>query len=207
MRILKLTFTLITLVFCLAFSSYEKGDDGKPEVDKYVELLKSNHFLDDSIYGWNTKYGGLRALPEFTFKDIDKLLKYRNDTTIITNIPRNTMSSQLFLWHKYEVRMIILWTIESIRAVAVDSSVVKNGRFPSLNPWVTYRVPPKDFNLDYESVRQNPREYYEKWWRENKDKDWQTVSDAYYTWWTENKDKDFNETMIIDPLEHTNFRW
>ena len=101
--------------------------------------------------------------------------------------------------------MIILWTIESIRVVNVNSRIANHGRFPSLNPWLVYRVPPKDFNITETS--QNILENYNRWWREDKDKDWQTVSDAYYTWWTDGKDKDLNEIMRIYPLQNTNYGW
>ena len=200
MKKFKLFFVLIP---CLAFSVYEKGNDEKPVVEKYVELLKSVHFSGDSIYGWNAKYG-LISMPAFTYEDIDELLKYRNDTTIITNIPRNGMSSLIYP-HKYEVRMIILWAIESIRVVAINSRVINNGRFPSLNPELVYRVTPKDVNInDYDTASQN---LFEKWWKERKDKEWQIVSDVYYTWWTQNKDKDLNETMRIYPLQNTDYGW
>ena len=101
--------------------------------------------------------------------------------------------------------MIILWTIESIRVVAVNNRVINNGRFPSLNPKLVYRVPPKDSNIDDDTARQNLLEYYR--WKEKKDKEWQIVSDAYYTWWTQNKDKDLNETVKIYPLQNTDYGW
>ena len=206
MKSLRIFFVLIP---CFASFIYGKKQEGKPEVEKYVELLKSNKWCSDSTYGCSTTRGWI-SIPAFTYEDIDELLEYRNDTSIVTfpNFPRNPMSSSIpFRWEKYEVRMIILWTIESIRAVSVNSRVVKNGRFPSLNPRMVYRIPPKDFNLDYDTVRQNPIEFYDKWWREKKDKEWQTVSDAYYTWWTENKNKELNETMRIYPLQNTNYGW
>jgi len=98
--------------------------------------------------------------------------------------------------------------MKTFRAVAVDSSIVNLGRFPSLNPTLCYREKPDDLILTpYDSVRQNPREYYDRWWNEKKDIEWQTVSDAYWTWWTQNKDKDLNETMRIYPLQHTIYGW
>jgi len=43
---------------------------------------------------------------------------------------------------------------------------------------------------------------------ENMDKNVnQIVSDAYDTWWTQNKDKDPNESMRINPLQDTNYKW
>jgi hypothetical protein len=202
---MKTLILLFVLIPCLASFGYEKKPEEKPEVEKYVELLKSDKWCSDSTYGCSSMNGWI-SLPAFTHEDIDELLKYRNDTSIVTfpNFPRNSMSSHKpYRWEKYEVRMIILWTIESIRVVAVNSRVVQNGRFPSLNPILTYRVLPKDFI----SFPQNPNEHYNKWWREKKDIEWQTVSDAYYTWWMQNKDKDLNETMNIYPLQNTDYGW
>ncbi len=203
MKTLSLFFVLIP---CLTSFGYERKQEEKPKVEKYVELLKSNKLCSDSTYGCTSS--GWISLPAFTFEDIDELLNYRNDTAIIANFPRNTLSSRIpFRWEKYEVRMIILWTIESIRVVTVNNRVVEVGRFPSLNPNMVYRVLPKDFNLHYDTTRQNPIKFYNRWWREDKDKEWQTVSDAYYTWWIQNKDKDLSETMSIYPLQNTNYGW
>ena len=48
-------------------------------VESYIALLKAN------------KYESF-DLPAFTYKDIPALLKYRNETQIISNFPRNGIS-------------------------------------------------------------------------------------------------------------------
>ena len=174
---------------------FDFGHPYKPEVKKYVDLLKSRH-IDGSKYKYGQTHGsGWTSLPAFTIEDIDELLKHRNDTTLITNIPRNSWSSLYFPNKKEEVRMVILWTIESIRVNAIAnkskdnlSRTIQYGRFPSLHPWISLIDSSKgDENMD-KNVNQ-------------------IVSDAYDTWWTQNKDKDPNESMRINPLQDTNYKW
>jgi hypothetical protein len=150
----------------------EEYPDPNPNVEKYIELLKSNQY--DSI-----------NLPAFTYLDIPALLKYRNETQIITNFPHNGISS---LWEpECKLGMYVLWTIESIRAVAINSKYLIM-RFPSLNPILALRDS-DELNLiyTYESHK--------------------IAANAYYNWWVNNKRKSFNEFKNIDPLKSTDYRW
>jgi hypothetical protein len=149
----------------------ESEDLNNVGVDRYVELLKEG------------KYDSLE-LPEFTHKDIPALLEYRNETQMIKDFPINEVSS---LWlPECKLGMYVLWTIESIRAVAIDSEYLI-GRFPSQNPIVQKSEEPFDI--------EDENEVHE------------IISKAYYDWWENNKDKEFNEFENIDPLIETEYRW
>ena len=141
-------------------------------VETYIELLKSNQY--DSI-----------NLPNFTYQDIPALLQFRNETQIITNFPHNPISS-LYL-PECELGMYVLWTIESIRAVSVNSKYLIM-RFPSQNPLLQLKSS-GELYLVSDSVSHT------------------MAAQAYYSWWENNKDKDFNEFNIIDPLELTAYKW
>ncbi len=113
------TFKLLTLIVILiglfSCDKSESEDLNNLEVNRFVELLREGKY--DSF-----------DLPAFTYKDIPALLAYRNETQIITDFPHNGISS---LWMpECALGMYILWTIESIRAVAIDSEYLI-GRFPS----------------------------------------------------------------------------
>ena len=176
MKTLKLFIILLPL---LAFFACEEKENGQTEtkseqieeVEKYVNALKNSQYDD-------------RDLPAFTDKYIDALLEYRNEKYIITKFPYNPISS---LWlNECELGVYILWTIESIRTVAINSEFLI-GRFPSQNPILQLRG--EEFKPIY-----NVDAY-------------QIASDAYYTWWTSNKDKTLIEIMEIDPLENTSYQW
>ena len=170
--------TLKALLFCLSLISIlgceknESEDLKNLEVEKYVEQLK------------NGEYESL-DLPEFTFKDIPALLKYRNETQIISNYPINWISSM----HGPSCRLgiYVLWTIESIRAVAIDSEYLI-GRFPSQNPILSKRHADES-ELVYD------------------DESHETAAKAYFDWWEKNKNKTFDEFNIIAPLLETEYRW
>lgn len=172
MKTLKLFFLLISL---MATGSCKKNDsDVKTNlnVEKYIELLKANQY--DSM-----------NLPEFTYQDIPALLKYRDETQIIKNFPRNGISS--LYGPNCKLGMYVLWTIESIRAVAINS-VYLIMRFPSQNPILAQRSTTV-LNLVYS------------------DESHQIASKAYFDWWEKNKLKDFNEFKNIDPLKLSDYRW
>jgi len=168
--------TLKTFILLVAFAGLVSCNDNKEisnlTVDRYVELLKANQY--DSI-----------NLPAFTFNDIAALLKYRNETQIITNFPHNAISS--FYEPDCKLGMYILWTIESIRAVAVDSKYLVM-RFPSQNPILALRDS-TGFNLVHDDTSH------------------EIAAKAYYDWWENNKQKNFNEFKNIDPLTGTKYKW
>ena len=166
---------LLVLAIITVFISCDHKDVtliSNPSVENYIRLLKTNRY--DSI-----------CLPAFTSNDIPALLTYRNETQIITNFPHNGISS-LFM-PDCTLGMYVLWTIESIRAVAIQSKLLI-GRFPSQNPVLALRDS-TELKLVYD------------------DQSGKIVAESYFKWWESNKQKDFNEFKNIDPLADTNYRW
>jgi hypothetical protein len=169
--------TFKILIFCISLLSILGCDkEGSEElkivdVEKYVEQLKKGEYESFD-------------LPAFTYTDIPALLAYRNDTQIITDFPHNGISS---LWMpECSLGMYVLWTIESIRAVAIDSEYLI-GRFPSQNPIVQKREEPFDLESGNEIQ--------------------EIVSKAYYEWWENNKHKNFDNFKNIDPLSKSDYKW
>jgi hypothetical protein len=166
------TFIICTLLLSFLGCDKDESEDlNNVNVDRYVELLKIGEY--DSF-----------ELPQFTSKDVSALLEYRNETQIITDFPVNLISSLAI--PECSLGMYILWTIESIRAVSIDSEYLI-GRFPSLNPIVQQREEPFDI-VDGNEVQE-------------------FISISYYNWWENNKNMNFNEFNEIDPLSNTEYRW
>jgi hypothetical protein len=166
---MKLSFKLIFLVTIFGITGCEKNGNS-PEVEAYIEQLKTNSYK-------------AFELPAFKSSEIPALLKYRNETMIISNFPHNGISS---LWApECKLGMYVLWTIESIRAVEIDSKYLI-GRFPSQNPILALRSSP-ELVLVYDDKSQNE------------------AAKAYYDWW--NSVHIFKDKMKIDPLGDTDYRW
>jgi hypothetical protein len=168
--------TLKTFILLISFVGLISCNDNKEisnlTVDRYIELLKANQY--DSL-----------NLPAFTYNDIPALLKYRNETQVITNFPHNGISS--FYKPDCKLGMYVLWTIESIRAVSIDSKYLIM-RFPSQNPILALRDS-TGFNLVYDDTSH------------------EITAKAYNDWWENNKQKNFNEFKNIDPLAETKYKW
>lgn len=166
------------MVFSICLFSCDKSESqdlDNIDVEKYIELLKSN------------KYDFL-GIPAFSSNDIESLLEYRNDNTIINRFPTNLISSYAPVEPEYTIRVLVLWTIESIRVSSFNSENLM-GEFPSQNPFLQTRKSPPEWVLDYNSEAYN------------------VLSQVYYDWWENNKDKDFSEFKEIDPLSNTEYRW
>jgi len=172
MKTLKYLFLLIFLISLISCDKNDKIETNNPDVDTYVELLKSNQY--DSLY-----------LPAFTYKDIPSLLQYRNENQIITNFPHNPISS--LYGPDCKLGIYVLWTIESIRAVSIESEYLIMG-FPSQNPILALRDS-DELNLVSDDLSHT------------------IAADAYFDWWENNKNKDFDDFKNIDPLEETEYRW
>jgi hypothetical protein len=173
MKIIKILILAGSLIGLLSCNKDELKEIEDVNVERYVELLKTN------------QYDYFIELPAFTYVDIPALLKYRNDTLIITNFPHNSISS---LWGPdCKLGMYVLWTIESIRAVATDSEFLI-GRFPSQNPILALRNA-EELQLVFD------------------DESHEVAAKAYFNWWEENKDKKFDEFKNIDPLLNTPYKW
>jgi hypothetical protein len=159
---------LLFLIILTPLVSCEKS--ANPGVEEYINQLKSNQYTANE-------------LPEFKPSDIPALLNYRNDTRTITNFPRNGISS---LWApECKLGMFVLWTIESIRAVEIDSENL-TGRFPSQNPILAIR------NASQLELVYDVRSQIE-------------AAKAYYDWW--NSAYLLSDKMRMDPLKDTDYRW
>jgi hypothetical protein len=81
--------------------------------------------------------------------------------------------------------MIVLWTVESIRAVEINSEDLI-GRFPSQNPVLALRDSPElQMVFDDQSHKEAAR--------------------AYNDWW--NSLQPIKDKIKTDPLRKTNYRW
>jgi translation elongation factor EF-Tu-like GTPase len=172
MKTFKILGLIIFLFSALGCDKDDEIDIDNIEVEKYIELLKKGEYES-----WD--------LPPFTAEDIPALLQYRNETQVITRFPRNLLSS--YGMPECKLGMHVLWTIESIRAVAIKSKYL-TGRFPSQNPVLALRN-----SEGIELV--------------NTDESHAVAAKAYFDWWNENKLKDFDEFKNIDPLAETDYRW
>lgn len=161
-------FCIILLVFS---GCQDESDPSKMSVERYVDLLKAGKY-------------DYWELPSFTSRDIPALLSYRNDVQPITDFPVNPISSSVT--NGCTLGMYILWTIESIRAQAMESEFLV-GTFPSQNPVVKNRE-----TLEY--IEPNPQVQKE-------------VADSYFQWWESNGMRNFSEFHKTDPLEATGYRW
>lgn len=169
MKGLNLLFILTVLI---SLTACDKNNPENIDVDNYIELLESGQY-------------DANELPDFTHTDIPALLRYRNDNKVITDFPHNPISSMY--GPECKLGVYVLWTIESIRAVAIDSEYLI-GRFPSLNPVLAFR--------DAEELDMV-----------NDDESHEVAAKAYYDWWENNRDKNFDAFKDIDPLAQTAYRW
>lgn len=172
MKTFRISVLVILLFSLLSCNKDDVGDINNIEVDKYIEMLKAGEYEF-----WE--------LPPFTAEDIPALLQYRNETQMITRFPRNLLSSSGM--PECKLGMYVLWTIESIRAVAIKSKYL-TGRFPSQNPVLFFGT-----SEGLQLV--------------NNDESHAVAAKAYFDWWEENKHKDFEAFKNIDPLAKTDYRW
>lgn len=166
---MKRILILSILVAIPVLHGCQKQSDN-PTVNKYISDLISGKYQSNE-------------LPEFTVADISALLEYRNETTVVTNYPHNPISS---LWlPECKLGMIVLWTVESIRAVENNSEYLI-GRFPSQNPVLALKDAPElELVFDDQSHKKAAR--------------------AYNNWW--NSSQSSREKIKTDPLMKTNYRW
>ena len=104
---------------------------------------------------------------------------------MITNFPRNPISS--LYGPDCKLGMFVLWTIESIRAVAIDSKYLI-GRFPSQNPILALKAA-DELDLVYDNESH------------------EVAAEAYFNWWDSNRSDNFDDFKMVDPLAETEYRW
>ncbi|MDR7130268.1 hypothetical protein J2X69_002616 [Algoriphagus sp. 4150] len=169
MKALRFTFSFVFLLVLVGCS--DKSESPNMNVDRYISLLKAGKYDH-----WE--------LPDFTSKDISKLLSYRNESQLITDFPINMISS--YMASEVSLGMYVLWTVESIRARSIGSEFLI-GTFPSQNPVVERKENLQFIEQDLQVQK--------------------VVADTYFDWWESNKVKDFAEFHQIDPLANTEYRW
>lgn len=108
-NILYFAKALLLLCFSLPFLLFSCKDDSfdfnHPDAHLFVSLLKEGDYMvSDSM--------GLAVLPRFTMDDIEDLLPYTTDLSLIPSFPLAPVAD---LSGKFRLGECILWTIESIR--------------------------------------------------------------------------------------------
>lgn len=100
-------FVFFTLSVSSLFScSKETLDYNHPNVDLFVKQLKAGKYSTQSP-------DGLSSMPKFTSEDIEGLLKYVEDLTVIPSFPLAPVSYSA--GGKLRLGECILWTVETIR--------------------------------------------------------------------------------------------
>lgn len=103
-RVLMMVLLFLTLSF--ASCTKETLDYNNPDVALFVKQLKSGDYSAESPEGLN-------SIPLFTVNDIESLLKYAEDLTVIPSFPLAPVSYSA--GGKLRLGECILWTIETIR--------------------------------------------------------------------------------------------
>lgn len=145
----------------------------KIDVETFINLLKTN------------KLSSFDTLPAFKVDNIPELLDYRNETVLISDFPRNPISS--FFMTECRLGVYILWTVEWIRISSTTDNPPVPG-FPSLNPAIKLRNPESLERVFTEEAHQ-------------------AVANAYQKWWDNDQESGLNELLSIDPLAKTDYAW
>ena len=102
MLLIFFTLSVLSLGSC----SKETLDYNHPDVDLFVKQLKAGKYSTQSP-------DGLSNMPKFTSEDIEELLKYAEDLTVIPSFPLAPVSYSA--GGKLRLGECILWTVETIR--------------------------------------------------------------------------------------------
>ena len=171
-KILSLFSILLSLSACNQMGSNFRADN--EAVDEYIASLKSGSLEFTNFFHFHN----------FTENDISALIEYLDDRTVISNFPRNPISS-LYLGES-EVRIIVMWIIESIRISDPEDHVFE--RYPSQNP-LLYDKEAESFINSYESDAYN------------------VAAKAYKKWGNKVTSYNWNTSRKTDPLKDTNYSW
>ncbi|WP_407707855.1 DUF4943 family protein [Bacteroides helcogenes] len=101
-RILLLVFFTLSVMSC----TKEALDYNHPDVELFVKQLKAGKYSTQSPDGQSN-------VPKFSTGDIEALLKYAEDLTVISSFPLATVSYSA--GGKLRLGECILWTVETIR--------------------------------------------------------------------------------------------
>jgi hypothetical protein len=155
-------------------ANYWKKKTIRYNIDTLIQILRGNEF--QTIRGI--------GLPLLIWDDIPKLLEISNDTTMLSNFPRNGISSY---WQKEcYLGVISMWMIESIRIIEEKGIFDPFERYPSLNP----------------IIRQNGR-------LDNKPDlvKMELASNIYMDWWRKVGCLDKKEACRINPFKDSDIGW
>jgi len=147
------------------------------QIDTLIQLLRTDNY----------KPGGWPAMPKLDWEDVPKLLGIGNDSTKITNFPRNGLSS----YHQKDcyLGVVSLWLIESIRITEERKLFRPMERFPSGNARLREKDDPHLRHAP-DSIETMEAAYH-----------------AYNTWWEAVKNMNKKDACKIDPLSETTLRW
>lgn len=147
MKMLKLLVISLFTTLLVASCNNESLDYYHPDVNLYVEQLKTGSY---DVFVTN----GANSLPHFGMDDIPLLLEYADDMTIIPSFPL----ALTFPESKLRLGECILWTIESIRI----------GRNASLGSKLVYTGADNYEGIYFLSNDDLLRaaDCYRKWWKE-----------------------------------------
>ena len=158
---------MIGISLCFLFVCCNKKSIELSKVDTFINILKEDR---------NER---LEA-PNLIVEDISELLKYRNDQKIISNFPRNPLSS--FAMEEVTIGIYALWNIESIRIGEINS--LDHYLFASLNPRII-RVSTGELVNQSEILSE--------------------VATAYVIWWSSSLS--LEEKIQTNPLERLDLSW
>ncbi len=177
-------YSCLVLLFCTACTlltgacTDETLDYNNPNVDLFVKQLKTGKYVVQEI----DSTGIAGTLPNFTYDDIETLLKYAEDLTEIPDFPLAPVSYSA--GGKLRLGECILWTVETVRLGHHASMGCKMVHVDALDYEGIYF-------LSDEEV-QDAAARYRRWWEEHKypRTEW-TVDPCYddplcgsgYMWW------------------------
>ncbi len=144
-------FILLCAALSVSACNNETLDFDNPKVDIFVEQLKDGTYLTKNA-------GGLSVMPHFTTEDIEELLLYAEDLSLISSFPLAPIS--YMAGGKLRLGECILWTIESIRLGSNASLGCKMVHTDAKNYEGVYFLTDKEV-LDAVS-------YYKRWWEARK---------------------------------------
>lgn len=152
------------------YVNYWKSKSPKYNVDTLMAILTANNYKS--------------GMPLLEWEDIPKLLEYGNNTTLITNFPKNPISS--YMMKNCYVGIISLWLIESIRTGIIHEKQYPFN-YPSQNPIL--------INKDsYGLILNNTEELNEAY-------------NYYKVWWESVRNMSKEEACKIDPLGNAELVW
>ena len=163
---------ILWMLVALIVSACQNDDFSveKPNVDKFVSLLKSGEYFEKAGY----------TLPDFKEKDIDKLLYYIKDTTVLNQFPTNPVSSKLTL--PKILCECIFWTIDGIRF---------GTKYPSLEPCL---IDTTNYSIKTGYTRVSSEKLLE-------------ISDLYIKWHNDYKKNPTESIKQKNIFENTPYRW